>query len=519
MEQSQKVLHIHDFTKTFGPTKALDSVSLEIRSGEVHALLGENGSGKSTLIKALTGYHQLNSGWIESSNKRYTLPLTAADKLDFGIGAVHQDLALNAELSVTDNLRIGAITGSGLLLNKKSERIESARILAKYGILDVHPDAIIGQLPPGKQALVAIVRAVEEVRNSTQGNGLLILDEPTVFLTKDEIDRLFELVRNVASAGQSVLFVSHDLEEVFLIADTITILRNGKRVVSAPTADLTPDAVIKHMLGRPGPSVNATGDKQSQPGVVNSPSRHSEPLLDVDQLQGQDLNDVSFRIDTGEILGVTGIAGSGYDSLVYHLFGARTGSAGQMRLNGQYHDIRHLSPGMAAALGMALIPAERGKDGLITDLSVLENITMQTLPATKRWWHIRSGVRKRQAAGRCTQFDVRPRDPRALITALSGGNQQKVLLAKWLAAAPRLLLLHEPTQGVDIGARHQLLLAIRQYANDGNGVICASSDHAQLAEMCDRVLIFQKGRVVASLSGNSLTSHNISERALLGSPI
>ena len=497
-------LSIRGLDKSFGGVRALESVELTILPGEVHGLLGENGSGKSTLIKVLAGFHQPEAGELEVHGQSIKLPLHPGQFRSLGMSFVHQDLGLVPTLTVIENLRIAELANpKSPVISWSKERYKARETFARYGVV-LDPGARVSDLLPVERALLAIVRAVEEIRADERhaGRGLLILDEPTVFLPKTGADKLFALVREIVGTGASVLFVSHDLDEVAEITDRVTVLRDGRNAGTIVTKDAVAGQIVEMIIGRKLTMLEAQHHDLSGKEIRAS----------VRSLTGGSLEPLSFDLHAGEVFGVTGLAGSGFEQIPYLLFGAWQASDGRIALDGNDLDLTRMTPSRAMALGVALIPADRQKDGSVGSLSIVENIT---LPVLNRFFNgvklDRRGMAAEAAAG-MTRYDVRPNNPTLAYGSLSGGNQQKALLAKWMQTEPSLLLLHEPTQGVDVGARSQIYTMIREAAATGMSVICASSDYEQLATICDRVYVFGRGAVVSVLSGDEVTKERITEQ-------
>jgi ribose transport system ATP-binding protein len=436
--------------------------------------------------------------------RQVQLPLAPGRFRDLGVEFVHQDLGLVPALTVTENLRIGSYaTGERRFwLSRRREHREAAEVFARYE-LTIDPSAQVRSLPPVQRALLAIVRAAEGLRNSpaARDGGLLILDEPTVFLPGDDVQRLYELIRAITGTGSSALFVSHDLDEVLQITDRVTVLRDGHLVGTVDTAAATADTLVEMIVGR-----------RLRESAV--PARTAEPAevhCTVTGLRAEGIASASFDVHRGEILGVTGLVGSGFDEVPYGLYGAGRDTSGTLSIGGDTIDLAALRPDRAVAAGIALIPADRGRDASIGSLSVADNIALPVLGEYFNGVALRRGPMARKIAALMSDLDVRPNDQSAQYSSLSGGNQQKAVLAKWLQTHPRLLLLHEPTQGVDVGARRQLFAAIRAAADEGAGVVCASTDHEQLAELCDRVLIFAHGRITHELKGADIQKERMTE--------
>ena len=503
------VLLLTGLTKTFGGQRALDDVTFEVAQGEVHGLLGQNGSGKSTLIKVLAGFHAPDPGGrLTIRGHDVALPLSPGAFRRHAISFVHQHLGLIPALSVLENMLIGRLASRNLwAIDWKAERRKALAQFARYGVA-LDPAATVASLSPVQRALLAIVRATVEIRDEggegvNGGNGLLVLDEPTPFLPRRDVELLFRVVRAVVAQGASVVFVSHDVDEVMEITDRATILRDGKVVGRLRTAQASRQDFIEAIVGRRLVPVDR-GD---------APATGLAPLLSASQLSGGSLHDLRLDAAPGEILGLTGLIGSGYDEIPYLLYGARPGR-GQMRLGDDALDLASITPAAAIRHGIVLIPGDRAVAGAIGSLPVADNVTMPLLGTRLRRWRLDRGGLVQAARRLGQRFDVRPVDPLLPMSALSGGNQQKVLLAKWLQRSPRLVLLDEPTQGIDIGARQTVFGHIGDIAATGACVLCASSDYEQLAALCSRVLIFAGGRIVASLRGREITKDAIAECCL-----
>jgi ribose transport system ATP-binding protein len=495
-ESPVPVLKLSDLSKAFGGAHALLGVDLTIEPGEVHGLLGENGSGKSTLIKILNGFHTPNSGSLQIAGEPIAMPLAPGQFRELGLSFVHQDLGLIPELSVLENLRVGElIANRSSWIAWRTERQRASETFARYG-LKLDPAAMVSELTQTERALLAIVRAVEGIRTrqdeSGIRHGLLVLDEPTVFLPRDGIDQLFRTVREIVSSGDaSVLFVSHDLDEVLEVTDRVTVLRDGRRQGTVRTAETSEAQLVEMIIGR---------RLESSALHVQELAGH-EVELSVRGLCGGVLEELDFDIRKGEILGITGLAGSGFEDVPYFLFGAENAGAGTLSVRGVTFDLPQMSPDRAVGNGFALLPADRQRDGSVANLTVGDNVMLQVLPRYRSFYGLRRRLMNRRAGELLEHFDVRPPDPEAAYENLSGGNQQKAMLAKWLQTEPKVIFLHEPTQGVDVGARAQIFAMLGDTAKSGACVLCASSDYEQLAAVCDRVLIVARGRLVGEVTG------------------
>jgi ribose transport system ATP-binding protein len=498
-------LSVANLSKTFGATRALDRLSLELRRGEIHGLLGGNGSGKSTLIRILAGYHAPDPGAIlEVQGIRIRLPLSPDEPRHLGLSFVHQDLALIPTLSVAENFHLTR------LATRRSPRISWSRArrsagaaLERFGV-KVDPRTRVDRLAPVDRALLAITRALSEAEGTRSAGAVLALDEPTVFLGAVETDRLFGVLREITSHGVAVLFVSHELGEARKITDRVTVLRDGRAVATAATAGLQNRELVELIAGHaPAP--------QRRPVATRA---ESETAVRVRGLCGAVVRDLSLELRTGEIVGLTGLAGSGYTEPLYLLFGARQAAAGTLELSGQSFDLARVTPVNAVVAGIGLVPADRQQDGVASSLSIEENVM---LPQLARYMQRGRLLRRRLRADTTALlqgFDVRPPNASRPVSQLSGGNQQKAIMAKWLAMSPRLLLLDEPSQGVDVGAREHIVATVLSAAAAGACVLVASIDHEQLAALCARVLVLAHGRAVAEVSGGEATNERLAAAVL-----
>ncbi|HEY1747082.1 MAG TPA: sugar ABC transporter ATP-binding protein [Xanthobacteraceae bacterium] len=502
------VLHVTNIAKNFGGAKALAGISFEVFPGEVHGLLGKNGSGKSTLVKILAGFHAPDPGGkLEFNGQAVDLPLKAGDFRRLGMSFVHQNLGLAPSLTVLENLRFADLTTKPApFINWRNERKAAAEALGRFG-LTIDPDERVSQLSPVERALLAIVRAFEEIRAecaATGKPGLVLLDEPTPFLPREGVDKLFALMRSIAATSSSIIFISHDIEEVMAITDRITVLRDGIVAGELKTADATHEQVVELIVGR---------SLAKRAAAVHAEIERLEPFVRIENLAGGSLRETSFAVGRGEILGLTGLIGSGYEQAPYLIFGARPCRSGTIHLmtNLAPIPIAYMSPDRALALDFALLPGDRQNAGGVDGLPIVDNMLLPDVTRFFRGGFLRRGAMMREAHALGTRYEVRPNDPAAKLSTLSGGNAQKVLIARWMNRKPRLLLLDEPTQGVDVGTRVQIYAALKAASASGTAIVCASSDAEQLAEICDRVLVFAKGKICRELTGAELTKDGVAE--------
>jgi ribose transport system ATP-binding protein len=489
---AEPVLRIDGLSKTFAGTRALSDASLDIRPGEVHALVGQNGSGKSTLIKALAGYHLPDPG---AAAELSGAPFALGHDVPAALRFVHQDLGLVLELNAMDNLALRgrfARGRAGRVLWREQER-ETRRILARFGVeLDIHRP--LAEATPVERTVVAIAAALQGWHG---GEGVLVLDEPTAVLPHDEVERLFAMVREVQRAGTSVLYVSHRLDEIFDLADRVTVLRAGRVVTTEAVADVDPRRLASLMVGE-------DVDPDYRAPVAVRPD--APVVLELRDVHGHWLRGVDLDVHRGEILGIAGLAGAGVLELPYVIAGcAKHETAGRMRMahrSDAWHDVAD-----AERLGIPLVPADRAREAVIAEFGVGENLTLSVLGRLGR--RGRLGLREeRELVARWTErLGVVTAGQDALISTLSGGNQQKVVVARCLVRDPELLVLCEPTAGVDIGTRIAIYDLIAQLSRDGLTVVVASSDAGDLLAMCTRVVVLRHGMVAAELGGDGLTQH------------
>ena len=500
---SASALRIEALSKHFGTTRVLSEVTLEVAQGEVHGLLGQNGSGKSTLIKILAGFHPPDEGArLFVGGQEVPLPLAPGEFRKLGIAFVHQHLGLIPSLTVLENLLIGEHASEARWrINWNSQSRRAKTLFARFG-LALDPFAEVESLSSVERALLAIVRAFDQLEQA-QGTltKLLILDEPTPFLPAKDVGKLFDLVRAIVAQGASVIFVSHDIDEVSEITDRVSVLRDGQLAGSLLTKAATKAEIVELIIGR---SVDLAS--------MRPPAGEFGPeIAIIAGLRGSAVEDFSLRVRAGEVVGLTGLIGSGYDDVVSLCFGATQAQAGFLTLKGTERDLSGATPHESVRNGIAFIPGDRLAAGVVPTLSVTDNATLPILRRFGGGWLMSRGAMREEAARLNAAFDVRPPDPEALMSALSGGNQQKVVLAKWFQMQPQLVLLDEATQGVDIGAREQVFGEIRRMADQGAAIICASSDHEQLAAICHRVVVMGRGRQVAELEGAAISKSAIAE--------
>lgn len=505
--KDQQVLLIEHLSKSFGGAHALIDVSLEILPGEIHGLLGENGSGKSTLIKILCGYHEPDEGAVlQFAGMPLRHPVDQHELRQRGVSFVHQDLGLIPSLTVTDNFLLvhqDELPRFGINWPKEHSRV--AGELREFGV-DIDPKSSLDTLSAVQQAMVAVVRAVTR-RSDDDSLKLLVLDEPTVFLSAREVGQLFDLMTRIAAAGAGVLFVTHDMAEVLKITDRVTVLRDGRLQGTRQTKTVTEQSLVELILGRTWVQGGTAFERPETPLLPD--------IVTVAGLSSAGVSDVSFMIREGEVIGVTGLVGSGFERLPYLLIGSAKSDRGTLRVREWSVSLPSLRPPQAVKAGVVLVPGNRQADGVVAEFSIESNITLPVLHRFFKRLKLRHRESVRHTNVLMKAFDVRPAHAKALLSTLSGGNQQKAVLAKWLQVKPRLLLLHEPTQGVDVGARARIAEEIRHAAAEGTAVLVASSDYEHLADVADRILVMSDGILSSELTGDDVTKQRIAEVCLI----
>jgi ribose transport system ATP-binding protein len=489
---AEPLLTIRGLSKTFPGCVALDRFDLDVDRGEVMALVGQNGCGKSTFIKVLSGFHHPDAG-AEVRFADGELKLGDAGAAGgLGIHFVHQDLGLLDDLSAAENLAVGAgfTTRRGGLISWRRLRRRTADALATLGYgFDV--TVPVSRLSPSQRVGVAIARAL--CRDDAHPLTLLVLDEPTASMPQAEVDLLFAAIRRLRAAGTTTLFVSHRLDEVFAIADRVTVVRDGRRVAVSHVSALDHRTLVEQILGRP-----------AELAADHVPAaRRNDAVLSVRGLRGRQLLHLDLDLHAGEVLGVTGLTGSGREEVAPLLFGAEPRRGGTIEIDGRPTG-RH-SPAKAKRLGMAMVPANRRTSAVIPGGTVRENLTLTRVRTRPGAWFISQRAERAEVQGWLGSLQVTPRDGERSILALSGGNQQKVLLARWLRLQPRIVILDEPTQGIDVGTKPEIYALLRRLAAGGAGVIICSTDNEELIAATDRVVVLAGGTARAELGGGSLT--------------
>jgi ribose transport system ATP-binding protein len=485
VERMSPLLRIHGLVKTFPALVALDHVDLEVHPGEIVAIAGHNGSGKSTLVKILAGVYEADGGRVE---------LAPGADLHF----IHQDLALIGELSVVENLTLISARGAAAAapLRPREERSRTRALLERFGArFDV--DRPVRDLSPAERAIVAISRALD---GWTHPANVIVLDEPTESLHRREVDVLMEAVRRLAADGAGVIFVSHRLDEVLALADRVVVLRDGRKVADSPVVEIDHPRLVELITGAAG--AGATAARQP------SGRTDAEPVLSVRGLRGATVDHLDLELHRGRVVGVAGVLGSGREAVPGLLYGAEPGDAESFQLAGTAYPRR--SPAESLRRGIAFVPGDRGRFGAVAELTARENLTLPQLRSlTGPLGYISRRRERAETMSLLTEHQVRPPRPETAFALFSGGNQQKIVLARALRDEPAVLLLDEPTQGVDIGAKVAIYDAVDRAAAAGAAVLVSSSDAKELVRLCDRVVVLREGRAALELSGDDLTEHRL----------
>lgn len=496
----ESALKTKGIVKEFPGVRALKGVSIEVRKGEIHALVGENGAGKSTLIKILAGIYRPEAGTVEVFGREVQLGNPQAAQL-LGIAVIHQELNLVPQTSVAENIVICQTAHRPLFgwMNWSEVRRRASEILDRLGAA-ISPAAVVSELTIGEQQMVEIAKAL------SQEARIVVMDEPTAALSDAEVENLFRVARQLRDDGVSIIYISHKLDEVLGLADRISVLRDGELVETVDAADATRDGLIASMVGRPLGNL-----------YPKAPVKMGEVLLELREFAGPGHAPVSFSLRSGEILGVAGLMGAGQTRLAKTIFGLERARSGSLSIRGR--TVHLSSPWEAIAAGIALVPEDRKLEGLVLGMPVVENTTLASLSS-----HARAGFMQRKnelltARHFKDEFDIKCSSLSQEVRFLSGGNQQKVVLGKWLATGPEILILCEPTRGIDVGARVEIYRFIQDLAGQGKGIILISSDLPELMGMCDHILVMHEGRVAGGYDRTEATQEKIMHLAMGGNCI
>jgi rhamnose transport system ATP-binding protein len=488
------LLELSNISKSFPGVKALEDVHFSIEEGEVHALVGENGAGKSTLIKVISGVHHPDSGTIRMNGQgvRFNSP---HDAQAAGIATMYQELSLYPELTVAENIFMGHApmrkAGPTEVIDWGEMNRRSEEILASLNIRDLNVRRKVGTLNVGNRQRVEIAKAL------SLDAKVLIMDEPSAALTESDVEQLFDIVRLLKERGVAIIYISHRLIEVFQLADRVTVLRDGKFVDSKPVSETDEDDLIRMMVGRTITDL-----------FPKLPTEVGDPVLEVRDLNRHpQTENVTFEVRSGEIVGVAGLVGSGRSETAQCIFGILKPDSGEIRVQGQA--VRIKSPSQAMKLGIAYIPEDRGTQGLVREMRIRENLSMAILDSLTRFGFVVKRNERKLGDELIEQLNIIATSGEQVVNKLSGGNQQKVVVGKWLASKPKLLIVDEPTRGVDVGAKAEIHRLLSELAQQGLGILMISSELPEIIGMSDRILVMRNSRLVAEFGRREATQQNV----------
>lgn len=481
MQNKKPILEMVGISKAFPGVKALDKVNLRAYEGEVMALLGENGAGKSTLMKILSGVYQRDEGEIKIEGQDVEIN-NIKDAQRLGISIIHQELSLLTNLSIFENLFLGCEISDGLKLNKKEMIKKGEELLRKFD-LNISPRTIVKELTVGEMQMVEIIKAV------SKDARIIIMDEPTTALTEVETQKLFKIIKHLKSQNVAVIYISHRMEEIFKICDRVTVLRDGTFIGEEYIKNVSRDDLISMMVGRKL--------EEQFPYVEVKPGK---AILEVKNIKWNDkIKDVSFELKSGEILGIAGLMGSGRTEVAKLIFGEYKKTSGEVYIDGKKVDIK--SPKDAINCGIAYLSEDRKKEGLILKLSVLDNMTISNL---SKYENGIKRINRSKELDDCKEYTkklhIKTSSPYQLVKNLSGGNQQKVIIAKWLLNSPKVLIIDEPTKGIDVGAKKEIYEILNELKMQGKGVIMISSDMEEILGVSDRIIVMHEGKITGEIS-------------------
>jgi ribose transport system ATP-binding protein len=499
MSERAPLLEMKRTSKRYGGIAALTEVDFAAYGGEIHAVLGENGAGKSTLIKIAAGVTDPTEGevLVEGKTINFRSPTEA---MKAGVVCVFQELSLLPDMTVADNLSMADPPTRGGLIDAKAQRARAVQLLHRVGCEDVHPLELVKNLPLSRRQMVEIAKALAKKPK------LLILDEATSALTAKDVERVYEIIRELKAQGVGILYVSHRMHEIEALADKATVFRNGRKIETFNKGERKVREIIQMMIGR-----EVSHQYPAKPPYDNS----RPPALAVTNLSwGRELTDITFTAGRGEILGLGGLDGQGQRELLLALFGVLKGVSGTVTVDGEPLPLSGPRRAMTARLPVALIPEDRKVEGLMLPMSVRDNLTLASLRQFKSGLGVDADKEAAAVRVMVEKLQIKAPDTAAPVATLSGGNQQKVVLAKWLMTEPGIILLNDPTRGIDVGTKQELYRLMRALADEGRTIVFYSTDYAELIGCCDRVLVLYAGRIVRELEGAECTEHNILSSAL-----
>lgn len=485
------LLQMKNISKFFPGVRALDGVTLNVRAGSVHALMGENGAGKSTLMKCLFGIYSCDGGEIFLDGKEIH-PQTPKEALELGIAMVHQELNQALKRSVADNIWLGRYPRRfGVAVAEKEMREKTDALFKKLGI-EIDPQTIMGEMSVSKRQMAEIAKAV------SYDAKIIVLDEPTSSLNDREAEQLFKIIRKLRGAGCGIIYISHKMEEIMRISDEVTVMRDGKHIATEPCASLSTDKIIRLMVGR-----------ELKDRFPEKPQNIGETILEVKDLSARYANakKLNFSLKQGEIVGIAGLDGSGRTELLETLFGLLTKSEGKIIVNGR--EVKNDSPSESIKNGFALITEERRATGIFSILDITDNTVISNIKSYRKGRLLSAKKMRRDTDWGIAAMKTKTPSRGTQIRSLSGGNQQKVILARWLLTSPSFLLLDEPTRGIDVGAKYEIYRLITKLAEEGKSVLMVSSEMPELLGLCHRILVMSGGRIAGELDASSATQEEI----------
>lgn len=488
-----EVLALKHITKVYPGVRALDDVSISFERGEVHALVGENGAGKSTFIKTISGAIRPTEGTIFYEGLEFPY-MEPAKAIEMGIAVVYQELIQFEAMTVADNLFMGVKNGKGSIVVKDKDRAEKAREVLKQFDCDIDPNTLIRELSIANRQIVELAKAM--VRRAQ----VIIMDEPTAAITVQEQERLYQVVKDLKSRGVTVIYISHRLEELFMICDRVSVLRDGQYITTMNIKDTNRQDLIKHMVGR---ELTSTYPEKKP--------AEDEVVLEVDSLTGNGVRDISFKLHKGEILGFAGLVGAGRTELMHLIYGAAKKTSGTIRVHGK--EIEPHSPHDGMQEGVGLIPEDRKFQGCFVDKPVYWNISISNIDALTKGGVVDRRAEMKQAEDYRTRLRIKTPFLNQLTSGLSGGNQQKVVIAKCLAAEPDIIIFDEPTRGIDIGARYEIYLLMNELADQGKSILMVSSDMEELLGMSERLIVLHEGEQTGELQKEEFSQERVLELA------
>jgi len=485
---SEILLKVESLSKTYPGVTALDNVSLELRAGEVHAIVGENGAGKSTLIKLLAGAIEPTSGSITINGESYSR-LTPTLARQLGVAVIYQEFTLVPTLSAADNVFLGEYVRRGPFLSKKTMLAKSAELFDRLGVR-IDPKALVENLTTGYQQIVEIAKAL------SKDARLLIMDEPSAPLTASEVEAMYKVVDALKAHGMTIVYISHRLDEIFRLSDRVSVLRDGKFITTRDTADTSKRELISLMVGR-----------ELSEGYPKREFPIGEVSLAVEGLSGNGVHNINFEAHSGEILGFAGLIGAGRTELMEVIFGSKKATAGTVLLHGK--SVLSKNPIQAIKNGIALVPEDRKRHGLVIEFSIRDNISLPLIKKMSKAAMISTASENDLAAGYMDSLRIKAPSSQERVGNLSGGNQQKVVLGKWLATHPEVIIFDEPTRGIDVGARLEIYLIMNQLAQEGKTILMISSDMEELIGMADRIIVLREGVQQGTLNDGEITQEAV----------